>query len=205
MAFVVALTGGIGCGKTCAANFFAQLGARVVDTDEIAHRLTRAGSPALSQIGAQLGAEYFLDDGTLDRARLRQKVFTDALARKELEAILHPLIHQEALAEIAAARAPYVVLVVPLLFETGAYASIAQRTLVVDCSEKEQIQRVQARSGMSAEEARSIIAAQAPRAFRLARADDVLVNDGSPQLLETRVRELHAKYLRLAEQHANSG
>lgn len=198
MAFVVGLTGGIGSGKSSAANIFAELGARVVDTDEIAHRLTQPGTPALSRIRQKLGEEFILPDGGFDRLRVRQKVFSDALARKQLEAILHPMILEQASENIEVATEPYVLLVVPLLIETAAFLALTQRVLVVDCTEERQIERVVARSGMSEEEARAIISTQAPRSLRLARADDVLDNEGSVERLREHVRVLHTKYLALA-------
>jgi dephospho-CoA kinase len=201
--FVVGLTGGIGSGKSSAAKIFADLGARVIDTDEIAHRLTQPGMPALSQIREKFGAQFFLADGSLNRALLRQKVFSDPMAKKELEAMLHPLIRMEVELILSSVQAPYTILVVPLLFESGAYHSLIQRILVVDCSERQQIDRVMARSEMSAAEARAIIATQAPRSLRIAHADDVLDNNGSWELLAKRIAELHRKYLALAEQTQN--
>ena len=117
--FTVGLTGGIGCGKSSAARMFAELGIQVVDTDSIAHQLTASGAPALAVIRQQFGPDIFADDGSLDRAQLRQRVFSDSRAKKNLEVLLHPLIRTEALQQLARCTTPYAVLVVPLLFETG--------------------------------------------------------------------------------------
>ncbi|MGH8719245.1 MAG: dephospho-CoA kinase [Burkholderiales bacterium] len=198
MSLVVGLTGGIGSGKSSAAKIFADLGAAVIDTDEIAHRLTQPGQPALSEVREKLGARFFFPDGSLDRALLRKTVFSDPSAKRELEAILHPLIRKEVERGLASVKAPYTLLVVPLLFETGAYDALIQRTLVLDCTEDKQIERATARSGMSVQEARAIISAQVPRALRIAGADDVLDNNGPAKLLSEHVAELHRKYLALA-------
>jgi dephospho-CoA kinase len=198
MPLVIALTGGIGSGKSSVAAAFAELGAAVVDTDVIAHGLTAAGQPAAVKIAAQFGTEYLREDGSLDRDRMRNLVFADPAARKKLEAILHPLIRVEVEAAVRAARAAYVVLVVPLLVETGAYRELARRVLVVDCSEDEQIVRVGQRSGLAAATVRSIMASQVSRAERLAQADDVIVNDSDLAALKNRAAALHRRYLELA-------
>lgn len=195
MKFCVGLTGGIGCGKTAATDAFAALGAGVVDTDVISRELTAAGGAAMPKIVAEFGPEFSLADGGLDRARMRTLVFSDASAKKRLEAILHPLIRDESRKRIAEATAPYVLLVVPLLLETGSYADLLDRILVVDCEEETQIARVMTRSGLTAEEVRNIMNAQIARAGRLARADDVLVNDADINHLRGEVARLHDKYL----------
>lgn len=196
--FVVALTGGIGSGKSSAAQYFSELGAGLVDTDEIAHRLTRPDSPAVHQIAARLGQEYRLADGSLDRVGLRRRVFSDPSAKAELEAVLHPLIRREAETEIARQTAPYVVVVVPLLFESGEfYRRLAQQIVVVDCAEEQQVSRTMARSSLSREEVQAIMARQAKRAVRLNQADTVLHNDGSPEELKAQVAALHQRLLEL--------
>lgn len=197
--YCIGLTGGIGSGKTSAAEEFAQLGAGVVDTDAIAHELTRPGGAAMPALREEFGAAYVAADGSLDRARMRALVFGDRDARRRLEAVLHPLIRRETMARAAAAQAPYVLLVVPLLLETGAYRDRVQRVLVVDCSEATQIARTTARSGLSENEVRAIMAAQLSRAERVARADDVIVNEGGRDALREQVRDLHRRYLELAE------
>jgi dephospho-CoA kinase len=198
MAFCVGLTGGIGSGKSAAASLFGKLGAAVVDTDEISHALTAPAGAAIAAIREHFGPGFVAADGGLDRARMRNLVFSDPSARKKLEAILHPLIRERTRAAVASARAPYVVVVVPLLFETGACLDLVARVLVVDCEENEQVRRVAARSGMAADEIRRIMAAQLPRAERLNRADDVLDNSGGLEALRDPVARLHAKYLDLA-------
>ena len=199
MAFVVGLTGGIGSGKSAAADEFARLGATLVDTDAIAHRLTRAGGAALGAIRQQFGAEYLDADGSMDRARMRALAFADAAARKKLEAVLHPLIRAESERQIAGATGSYVVHVVPLLIESPGYRERVSRVLVVDCPEELQLERAQLRSGLSAEAVRAIIRSQAPRAARLAAGDDVIDNSGSIAALHKQVAELHEKYLKLAQ------
>ena len=198
MPYCVGLTGGIGSGKSAASDLFAGLGAGVVDTDEISRALTAPGGAAIEPIRQAFGKEYVAADGGLDRARMRKLVFGDAEAKRKLEAILHPRIRERLRADVAAARQPYVIAVVPLLFETGAYRDLLQRVVVVDCDDDEQVRRVSTRSGLSAQEVQAIMAAQLPRAERVRRADDVLSNDGSLEALRAQVERLHARYLELA-------
>ncbi|MBI4989524.1 MAG: dephospho-CoA kinase [Rhodocyclales bacterium] len=198
MTFIVGLTGGIGSGKSAAAALFAELGAAVVDTDAIAHELTAPGGAAIEPIRSAFGAEVITPNGALDRAAMRRRVFADAQAKARLEAILHPMIRAEADRRSAAARAPYVVLVVPLLVESGGYGSRVQRVAVVDCPEDIQVARVMSRSGLSAEEARAIMAAQVGREQRLAAADDVIDNGGELAGLRRQVDALHRHYLEMA-------
>jgi dephospho-CoA kinase len=200
--FCVGLTGGIGCGKSSAAKIFRELGAAVIDTDDIAHELTAADGVALAAIRREFGADYIAADGKLDRPRMRQLAFSDPAARKRLEAILHPLIRNESKARIAAAREPYVIVVVPLLLETGAYSGLIQRVLVVDCDEAHQLERTTRRSGLSDAEVRAIMAAQLPRGERLAAADDVLHNDADLEALRRQAEALHANYLAFARASA---
>ena len=205
MGYVIGLTGGIGSGKSAAAGMFEELGAAIVDTDQIAHELTRPGGAAMPAIRGRFGAEYIAEDGGIDRTRMRRLVFGDPDAKKKLEAVLHPLIREESLARIAANTQTYVVAVVPLLLETGAYREITDRVLVVDCAEDRQVQRAMQRSGITEDGVRAIMTAQLPRAERLARADDVLSNDGSLAHLRRQVRQLHAKYLELASLKSCAG
>lgn len=195
MPFCVGLTGGIGSGKSAAADMFKALGAAVVDTDDISRNLTSARGAAMRAIREQFGPEYIAADGSLDRERMRRLVFGNAVAKQQLEAILHPMIRAESLTRVAAASAPYVILVVPLLLETGAYLDLVQCVLVVDCSEERQIERAARRSGLSADEVRAIMASQLPRAARLGRADDTLDNDGDLASLRHQIAQLHARYL----------
>lgn len=198
MTFLVGLTGGIGSGKSAASSLFESLGAAVVDTDVIAHELTAPGGAAIESIRNAFGDEVIDARGALDRAAVRRKVFADASAKARLEAILHPMIRAEADRRSAAARAPYVVLVVPLLVESGGYRSRVRRVAVVDCPEEVQVARVMTRSGLSAEEARAIMAAQASREQRLAVADDVIDNGGDLAALRPQVEALHRRYLEMA-------
>lgn len=196
--FVVAVTGGIASGKTTVAKLFETLGAGLVDTDEIAHALTRAGQPAVVQISRQFGEEYLDAEGALDRARMRALVFSDADARRKLEAILHPLIRARAAARVDSSPAPYVLLVVPLLVETGGYRGLVQRVLVVDCDEELQVTRAMRRGGLSEQQARAILASQATREQRLGAADDVITNSAGLAELADQVRQLHTRYLAMA-------
>jgi len=196
--FIVGLTGGIGSGKSAAADCFAALGAAIVDTDAIAHELTTAHGAAMPAIRAAFGAGVIAADGSLDRAAMRRLVFADGAARMRLEAILHPLIRSETdrrSAEALAAGAPYVIQAVPLLVESGAYRDRVARIAVVDCAEETQIARVMARSGLARPEVQRIMAAQASRAERCAAADDLIDNNGDIAQLQHQVEDLHRRYL----------
>jgi len=198
MPFIVGLTGGIGSGKSTAARMFGDLGAGVVDTDAISHALTGRGGSAIAALRDAFGPGCIGPDGALDRPRMREIVFTNAAARKQLEAILHPLIRSEADRQMQESVAPYVLLVVPLLLEGRGYLSIIQRVLVVDCDPRIQVERVMARSHLAREAVDAIMAAQVDRATRLAAADDILDNSGDEAALLTQVARLHAEYVRLA-------
>jgi dephospho-CoA kinase len=202
---VIGLTGGIGSGKSAAADVFASLGIPVVDTDAIAHELTRPGGAAIAGIRELFGDEAIGADGAMDRKKVRELVFSDPSAKRKLEGLLHPMIRAESQRRIAEgmSRAPYVVHVVPLLIESPDYRTRVQRVVVVDCDEAVQVERVQRRSGLSADEVRRIIAAQVPRATRLAAADDVIDNSGSLSAIEGQVRALHERYLALSREAAN--
>ncbi len=195
----VGLTGGIGCGKSTVAESFARLGVPIIDTDAIAHQLTQAGGAAIPPVRKFFGDALIAADGALDRPAMRRRVFADEAERKKLEAILHPLIRQQVEQRLTAiGTAHYVILVVPLLVETGDYRDILDRVLVVDCSEVQQVGRVLARSGISPAEVDAIMAAQASRTQRLAAADDVLENQGDLTALQTGIEALHRKYLGLS-------
>ncbi len=199
MNLIVGLTGGIGSGKTTVANLFADLGAAIVDTDAIAHELTGPRGAAMPQIAQAFGMKVLQPDGSLDRAGMRQLCFSDPLARKRLESILHPMIRHESSVRCNQAHAaPYILLVVPLLIESGAYQQQVQRILVVDCDESVQVSRVMQRSGMTAEAVRAIMVTQATRAERLAAADDVVNNEGPPENLLKQVSMLHQRYTAMA-------
>jgi dephospho-CoA kinase len=198
MTFTVGLTGGIGSGKTTVAQRFAALGAAVVDTDEISRALTGAGGAAMAALREAFGERFVTAEGALDRAAMRALAFEDPLARAKLEAILHPAIRAEADRALAAARGPYAVLVVPLLFETGGYAKRVDRTLVVDCPEEVQVERAARRSGLASADVRAIMDAQWPRWRRLQAADDVVWNGGEAAALDAQCTALDARYRALA-------
>ena len=202
MRYTVGLTGGIGCGKSTVAERFAAHGVAIVDADVEAHRLTAPGGAAIAAIRGAFGDAFISADGALDRARMRTHVFEDAAERRRLEAILHPMIRAACDGARAAATSAYVLLVVPLLFESTRRAATVQRTLVIACDEDIQIARVMRRSGLSAAEVRAIIAVQMPAAERIARADDVVDNSGDPARLDAPIAALHARYLDAARVHA---
>jgi dephospho-CoA kinase len=194
VSFVIGLTGGIGSGKSAAAVEFARLGASVVDTDAIAHELTERGGAALPQLERLFGAEFIAASGAMDRTKMRERVFSDPVAKRALEALLHPLIREESQRRIAAASGPYVVHVVPLLVESPDYRQRVDRVLVVDAPEETQVARVRARSQLSESEIQAILRSQASRAERLAAADDVIDNSGTLDALRKQVAALHARY-----------
>ena len=198
MKFVVGLTGGIGSGKSAAAEEFAKLGATVVDTDVISHELTEKGGAAIADIERLFGSEFLDAAGGMDRKKMRDHVFADPAAKRALEALLHPMIREESARRIAAATGPYVVHVVPLLIESPDYRRRVDRVLVIDCPEQTQLERVRARSALSEAEVRAIMRGQLPRAERLAAADDVIDNHGSRDALRKQVAALHQKYLQFA-------
>lgn len=194
---VIALTGGIGSGKSAVSQLLAAWGVPIIDADLIARELTAPGHPIVAQIAHEF--DGVVDpDGYLDRGRLRQIVFNDAAARRRLEAILHPPIRGQMMERLAHIRAPYAVLVIPLLVETGQF-DLVDRVLVVDLPESIQIERVARRSGLNEDEVRRIIASQAERRVRLAGADDVIDNSGDRAALRDQVARLHRRYLALAE------
>ena len=195
--FTVGLTGGIASGKSLVADRLDSLGAAVVDTDVISREQTAAGMPALAEIGRQFGADLIRADGTLDRAGLRGKVFSDPAARKRLEAILHPRIRKAAWERAGRTAGSYLVMVVPLLVETG-FTDGIDRVLVIDAPRKLQIGRLRERDGVTRAQAIAILASQASRRQRRAMADDVILNDGTRRRLIGKVDELHALYLRQA-------
>lgn len=195
----VGLTGGIGCGKTVVAEAFAALGVPVIDTDAIAHQFTATGGVALPAIRASLGDAVFLPNGELDRSAVRRRVFSDAAERQTLEAILHPLILQAVQHQLQVLPAtPYVLIAVPLFFETASYRQMVDRVLVVDCLEAQQVERVIARNKLKVSEIQAIIATQTDRATRLAGADDVLSNTADRAFLQQQIGPLHYRYLELA-------
>jgi dephospho-CoA kinase len=198
--FVVAITGGVGSGKTAAATCFERLGIVVVDADLAAREVVAPGQPALAAIVARFGADILLADGTLDRSRLRQRVFADANARRDLEAITHPGIRERLRQRCAAASGAYAVAAIPLLAEGGGRKNYPwlQRVLVVDAPLSLQRVRLMARDGIDPALAERMIAAQATPGQRLALADDAIVNDGTLAGLEAAVARLDRRYRELA-------
>jgi dephospho-CoA kinase len=195
MTLCIGLTGGIGCGKSTVAGLFAEHGAGIIDTDAIAHRLTQSRGDAIAAIRAAFGKDYIMDDGALNRAKMRMLIFADTAAKRRLELILHPLILEQASIQMRLLQTrPYIIIVVPLLPESPSFRQLVQRVLVVDCDETAQVARVIARSRMSEEEVRGIIAQQTPRAERIQLADDVIHNDAGLDNLAEQVAILHERY-----------
>jgi len=194
--FCIGLTGGIGCGKSTVANLFAAQGACIIDTDAIAHQLTQANGRATQQIQAAFGAQFITPAGTLNRGKMRQLIFSDTSAKRSLENILHPLILETSKSALSnCAHAPYTILMAPLLLESPPFLQLVQRVLLVDCNEEQQITRVMRRSQLDESEIRAIIAQQISPAERLAHANDVIMNNGSPDDLKNQVFVLHRQYL----------
>jgi dephospho-CoA kinase len=194
--WIVGLTGGIGSGKSTVAAAFVALGAYVVDADAVSHELTAPNGAALGAISAAF--DGVVTDGSLNRAALRERVFADADARKTLEAILHPMIRvatEAALASDTALAAPYVILMVPLLFESGTYKKRINCAVVVDVDEETQIERVARTRGLSPEEIRRIITTQMPRRERLAHAQFVIDNRGNAEALKAQITVLHSVFV----------
>lgn len=196
--YTVGLTGGIGSGKSTVARAFEAHGVEIVDADALAHGLTAPGGAAIPALRAAFGDEVIDATGALDRARMRRIAFADPGARKRLEAILHPMIRAETDRLAQSARSPYLILMIPLLVESGDPRARCDRVLVVDCPEAEQIRRVMARSGLARTEVEAIMATQASRASRLAAADDVVDNSGEPAGIDAQIAMLHRRYLDLA-------
>lgn len=206
MTWIVGLTGGIGSGKTQVSNAFEALGVPVIDTDLISHAITAPNGLAIPVICEIFGADLIDPSGRLDRDKMRKLVFTDAEARRKLEAILHPLIANVTMASIAQhSDAPYVVLVVPLLAESPQWLNRCDRVLVIDCELETQISRVMARSNLTREQVLAIIATQASREERKAIANEVIVNESSLEALTQQVRKLHDFYLTMAKQSPKAG
>lgn len=199
--FRVALTGGIASGKTTVANLFADLGVPLVDSDLIAREVVEPGQPALGAVVAAFGPDVLGPDGRLDRRRLREIIFADPAARTRLESILHPAIRAEMDRQSAAAKGPYHLLVIPLLAE-GSGRDRADRVLVVDVPETLQVERLIARDSVSKAQAEASLRAQASRAERLAIADDVVLNTGRIEDLRSQVADLHARYVKFAQEKA---
>ena len=198
-AYRVGLTGGIASGKSTAAKFFGALGVPILDSDQIARDVVEPGQPPLGQLVERFGPSILTPDGHLDRPALREIVFSDPMARADLEALTHPAIGAAMEARSAAAGGPYQILIIPLLVEKNLSAHV-DRVLVVDCEEQLQLKRLRAREGSTLEQARAILNAQASRAARLKAADDVIHNDTDMNAVREQVAALHARYLDLAQQ-----
>lgn len=193
---VIGLTGGIASGKSLVSQLFAQLGIPVTDTDDIARSLTAPHGLAIPAILDAFGTESLDEQGAMHRARMRERIFSDPQAKQQLEHVLHPLIRQESLRQLFHhADAPYQILAVPLLFETGHFLPLMSRTLVVDAEPEQQILRAMQRSQLDRAMAERIIAQQMPRDLRLARADDIIDNRADPSCLMPQVARLHQQYL----------
>jgi len=193
----IGLTGGIASGKSVVADMFSARGIPVIDTDVIARDVVQPGEPGLRAIIGEFGSEFLREDGTLNRALLRKRIFADPAAKARLEEILHPLIRAATFAQAENAGGPYQVFAVPLLVETN-FADFVDRVLVVDCPVDLQRERLLARDGESQETIEKILRAQASREQRLSVADDVIVNDGSLAETEHAVAALHQRYLELS-------
>lgn len=193
----IAITGGIGSGKTTVANLFTDLGVPVIDADKIAHDITQPQSTAFTKIVAHFGKTILKPNGKLDRHKIREIVFHDAQEKQWLERLLHPIILKTMQTEIQRINAPYCILVIPLLLETK-HVDVVDRVLVVDAPQALQMQRTQQRSPVDEKTIRAIMQVQCSRTERLAMADDIIVNDGAITALQDTVNALHAKYLELA-------
>ncbi|MBU9829976.1 MULTISPECIES: dephospho-CoA kinase [Rahnella] len=197
MAYIVALTGGIGSGKSTVAESFARRGVSIVDADIIARQVVAPGEPALDELSKHFGKDIILDDGSLNRAALRECIFSHPAEKAWVNQLLHPVIHARTQQFIRQAETAYVLWVVPLLVENGLQAQ-ANRVLVVDVDPQTQLVRTMQRDGISRQQAESIIAAQVSREKRLACADDIIDNSGDPETIESRVAQLHSRYLTFA-------
>lgn len=198
--FVIALTGGIGSGKSEAAKQFINIGIPVVDVDIIAHELTAVGAPILSEIKNIFGHDFLNKDGSLNRAKLRKHVFNNPIERLKLEALIHPAIHKKALEQLAEnehnLHPLYQILVIPLLFENNRYDDVINKILVIDCEETHQISRAMARSQMTESEVKAMMNAQVTRATRLSHADEVIINNGSLTELRENISLIHKKFIK---------
>ncbi|KXF80085.1 dephospho-CoA kinase [Enterovibrio coralii] len=199
MAFVIGVTGGIGSGKTTVADLFAEKGIDVIDADVIARQVVEPGTDGLNAIAEKFGAEMLTPEGTLNRAALREHVFSHPEDKVWLNALLHPKIRETMISQTQQSQTPYCLLVVPLLVENSLQL-LCQRVLVVDVSEQTQIARTGKRDGVSTEQVKNILNAQASRIQRLAIADDIVNNDGGNKELIPQIDALHAQYLELATQ-----
>lgn len=194
----IGLTGGIGCGKTTAANLFIELGIPVLDADLIAHTLVNKGQLALNQIEKIFGSTIINEDGSLNRKKLGEIVFSNPHKKKQLESILHPLVYEELQRQLESLDAPYAILCIPLLLETK-MQHIVDRVLVIDCPVEVQFERVKRRDQLTDERIFSVINAQTSRQQRLSLADDIIKNSGSTSKLAEQIKKLHNLYISTSE------
>jgi dephospho-CoA kinase len=198
----IGLTGGIGCGKSTVARLFEALGTAIIDTDAIAHQLTQAHGIAIPLISERFGNDYLTPNGALDRSKMRHLIYNDVKSKAKLEAILHPLILTQCMEQLERQHhAPYAILMAPLLLENPAFLRLVQRVLLIDCTIQNQISRVSQRSGLVEAEIRAIIASQMPQTERIARAHDIIRNDGTLDDLTNQVAGLHQLYLSINNNH----
>lgn len=193
----IGLTGGIGCGKSTVSRLFEQLKIPVIDADEIAHRLVAIGQPALIRIQIEIGPELLNTDGSLNREKLRELIFSDPKQKQKLESILHPLVYESIQTKVEQLKSPYCIICIPLLFETN-MTNFVDRILVVDCPVETQIERVSKRDNMTRERIQSIINSQVSRTFRMAKAHDLIDNSETDDRLAEDVKKLHNLYLSLS-------
>jgi dephospho-CoA kinase len=202
MNYLVGLTGGIGSGKTTVANLLAERGARLIDTDIISRELTQPNGAAIAEIRAAFGSDFISENGALDRNAMRTLVFTDTAAKAKLEAILHPLIQAETIRLASSpTNAPYTLVVIPLLFESGCYADWMDHTITVDCSSARQIARTSARSALDAATIHAIMSQQYDSTRRNALADTIIDNEGSADALLPQITQTHEHLCQLAAQN----
>ncbi len=197
---ILALTGGIGSGKSEAARQFEALGVPIVDADVISHALTATGQPILKEIARIFGADFLNADESLNRAKLREHIFNKPSERLKLEALMHPAIHDQALKQLAEnekrLHPAYQILVMPLLFESNRYDGVADKILVIDCDESLQIKRAMARSNISESDVKVMMNAQVSRNVRLKSADEIIVNDGTLAELQEKVIRINKKLIK---------
>lgn len=201
---IVGLSGGIGSGKTAASDTFAELGVNIIDADIVAREVVEPGSKALKSIAKHFGNDILLNDGSLNRANLRQRIFSSPEEKSWLENLLHPIIRQEIKHQLSQSNSAYTILVSPLLFETD-QQELVDRTLLIDVPEELQIIRASQRDNNSAEQIQKIIDSQLPRNVKLKKADDVICNDKAIEYLKSEIEKIHSYYLELAHEQNSRG
>lgn len=194
---IVGLTGGIGSGKSAVSDIFASLGVDIIDTDVISRNLTGAQGVAMPKICSEFGKEFSTPDGALNRIKMRELVYQDYHAKQRLEQIIHPMIFEQCIRYLEKVKSVYVLLVVPLLFETDRFVHLVSRILLVDCDASVQLFRVMQRDGLTEWKAKAIINSQLSRDKRLALSDDIITNDGDRKTLQDQVHTMHRRYLKM--------